>query len=254
MNRAHIAAGLLAVVGVLLPLGPSDDATAAGTDIASAQSIAFGQQLFGDSGTALYPYNFRDCRDAKGDYWKMTLFAGDRVKFQWESPGGFIHAIDVFDTTINDFNFSNATPISAYVIGSNNKAESRFVASRSGTYPVVFNNDCGPYGPYDFTAVVQHDLSIGLPVRREISRRDHLSVGVHTLDGQAITEPALQLELQIYVRRKLRSLGVASPIQGQANFSVSLARRFKGHTVRLRVRSTGLAYRARTATRKYIVT
>ena len=70
----------------------------------------------------------------------MSLVAGDRVTVDWASTtdsngGPYAPTLYVYPAGTTDYSINNLNPLDEFGIGSNEKAESTFVANKSGSFP-----------------------------------------------------------------------------------------------------------------------
>lgn len=189
-----IPSTLTAVVACCLSAGPA--AATGSRDIASAPIVSYGVQSFGNTATDT---DLEHC-DEKDSWWLLPTSAGDRVTVDFEGDG--VKYATVYPIGTTDFNVEKADYVDETETGSNGKGEMIFKASQTGNMPVSFANyncDFGMEvdpGPYDFTAYVQHGLSVTIPRKATRPRTGTLSVGVHTPDGGEVDDSSLSVELQ----------------------------------------------------------
>lgn len=227
-----------------LPLGMSYASTAAraegGTSIASAPSVAYGQQEFGS-----LPSIGKDC-EYSSSWWTVPVLAGDRLSIDWEAQDGQVR-MKLFPPGTTDFNFSQASQEDSE-LNENDKAELAYTASQAGSMPLQFDTYlCSTQpapGPYSFTAYVVHALRLFLPRRGRLPLGGSLAVGVHTPVGEPITEPNLQVTLEVKVRGHWYTIGRATPINGTATVPFRLSVRLRHQHVSLRAVAHGSAYQA----------
>jgi hypothetical protein len=212
-----------------------------GSSIATAPTVVPGQQEFGDSGDRSFQ---RSCT-RKGSYWKIALVAGDHVTIDWEANQNFVGALNVYPVGTTDFNITSTQTIFGFGIGANGKAESAFVANKTGTYPLVFSTTgCGTQtGPFDFVAYVHHQTVLFVRAVGSIPHHlARLSVSVRTPDGHPITDPSLKVSLVGIWSGKWHNLGSRPASQGGVVLSFSVPSSLKGQSIRLRVTATGPSY------------
>jgi hypothetical protein len=182
-----------------------------GSSIASAPTIVYGQQEFGntamDNCSALQEPALSN--QTAESWWLAHVTAGDRVTIDFEgtrSPARSVYAAELWPVGTTDFTFPGVDdwtgPETMTLAGENGKAE-MVVNSvpRSGMMPLVFadwyNCDGPNGGPYDFTAYVLHRLVLSMSARS--NRRQHRTyfyVGAHNPDGVPVSNglhPAFQL-------------------------------------------------------------
>ena len=194
--------GAASVVALLAAWGWTSSALASGgASIASAPTVVYGQQEFGnlasDNGEA--PCDISGDPIGGSSWWNLPVTAGDRVTIDYEGDlGGFY----LFPVGTTDFALTSTDPFETSHLGSNGKQRAVFTAGRSGSMPLDLgmNDGCYPVasldppaynmrpGPYDFTAYVLHKLVLSMSARS--NRRQHrtyLYVGAHNPDGVPIT-------------------------------------------------------------------
>lgn len=198
--RVGTIALLAAAVGALCS---ADQALASGgADIASAPTVTFSQQEFGNTATDYGTRNLGDC-ETGDSWWTLPVTAGDRVTINYE---GGVDYQNAWRVGTNDFNVNNAQTYQQSTIGTNDKREASFSVPRTGNMPLEFWNSPGGFcfgssynqpGPYDFTAYVVHELRLSLSLRRKTHHHADLMVGVHNPDGVALTSPSFSLGMQV---------------------------------------------------------
>ena len=157
MPRFIARCAALAALAALL-VSPAVASASGGSNIASATTVTFGQQEFGNTSVGKYG----DCYPAT--YWNLPLGAGDEVTIDWEtSDSRFAEHLHVFPAGTTDFSINNVESLDTFELGVNNKAESRFTVGTAGVYPFLIHGSCeGTGGPVDFTATVHHELITAL--------------------------------------------------------------------------------------------
>jgi hypothetical protein len=180
--------GLLAIAVWALTLAlPVTGANAAGgANIASAPTVAYGQHTFGTTATGSY----QKCYPA--EYWSLVMKAGDQVTIDWAtSSHDFAERALIYPAGTTDFSINNVNALEYYELGSNNHAEAVFKTGVSGSFPLVFIGD-GCYeptpGPYDFTATIQHSLTISLKSYTHIRTTTTISASANLVDGAPVPD------------------------------------------------------------------
>lgn len=220
---------------------------AEGTSIESAPAIVFGQQEFGNTLNG-HQWNNDNCetghRTDFESFWALNTVVGDKFVVTWEAvPQTWI---EVFPIGTNDFNYTKAQAFLHENISSNGKGEFSFSETmNSGVLPFVVRNAlCEPPngpGPYNFTVRVTHALGVSLPFARVLHSRGAIKVTAHNLEGTPITDPAVQIELQIKGRGPWRTIGVGTAANPVIAFKVPARLRHNRH-VTLRALAHGSDY------------
>jgi hypothetical protein len=219
---------------------------AGGSNIASASQVAPGTQNFGDTNTGHYS------GDCPADFWNLSLAAGDRATVDWTSltdshDSDYANTLSVWPAGTTDFSINNGSPQQRFFVGSNHQAESIFSANRTGSYPLVFWRDSycgGTGGPYNFTVTVKHSAVLFLgSVKKLAGRSGTLSVGVHTPDGQPITDGGLRVAVRgSWAGHKASELASGAPADGKTALSVKLPKSARGKKVSIRAFAQGADY------------
>jgi hypothetical protein len=188
--------GLLGAAGCCL--APPALATG-GDSIASAPTVAYGQQEFGNT---LTDNNVKaDCHG--WSYWLLPVVAGDELTIDYEGQGAQSEAL--YPVGTNDFNVTDTETVQTSATGSNDHQQALYTVAQTGIMPLVFyvsqERGCGgPNGPYDFWVYDEHKMVLDLTASS--NRRHHtttFTVAVHTPDGVAIAEAALDATLEMRV-------------------------------------------------------
>lgn len=161
----------LTVAAMWLLLLPNHASASGAATIASAPTVAYGQQLFGNTASDDGGKTLSECVDGES-WWTLPVLAGDKVKVDYE---GGLDYMQVWDVGTTDFNIHTAPSPQQFHIGSNDKEESIVEAPVAGSMPLRFysvneegfcifdvsGDDYAP-GPYDFVASVQHAIATSL--------------------------------------------------------------------------------------------
>jgi hypothetical protein len=243
MMRAIISAAVAAFT-CLMSAGA---AHAADPTIAGAGAVVPGTQQFGNS----------SCRDTYEDgevvdecpdwqYWTLTGTAGDRVTVNWQHSNPVADPVErlaVFPVGTDDFSINNVEAITAFYLGSNNRAQSIFTLPQTGTYPLRFEADCcgDVGGPYDFAVTVQHvaRLFITSPRARAKVARNGRTVTVNVRNPDGAPLDGLTVRLSGSWNGRTRSLGAATSSGGVSRFTLNLPRGTRGRSVKLRAALSG---------------
>jgi hypothetical protein len=205
MRRFRWFGGLAAA---LMFCWPASALATGGGSIASAPTVAYGQQEFGNTATDLPANEF-----AQGycySWWLVPAITGDKITIDWTSEpdasGAYLTALWAYLYPIGttDFNFANTTPaaekdVNYAVTG---LQELQYITTSDGTFPLQFQasaSDCqADAGPYSFTAYITHELVLGLHAHTNRARHSTtFSVAVHNPDGAAITGVPLVATYQL---------------------------------------------------------
>jgi hypothetical protein len=220
---------------------------AGGSSIASASPVVPGVQNFGDTNTGV----FRDC---PADYWNLSLRAGDRATVDWmtltESSGSryaeYADSLRVYPRGTTDFSINNVDSAYQFSTGSNHHAQSVVSAGSTGIYPLIFYSYhlCSTGGPFNFTVTIKHSAVLFLnKVKTFAGGRIQAKVGVHTPEGEPITDSALRVRLiGSWPGHKARTLGTGSPSDGSVTLSISLPKSAWGKKVTVRAKASGGDY------------
>jgi hypothetical protein len=143
-----------------------------------------------------------------------------------------------------DFSINNASPLQTFSIGSNQKAESTFIANATGVFPIMFEAcyDISDGGPYDFTAYVRHVPRLALLNVGTVTSGRTITVAAHYPDGSPISDSGLGI--QVYGRWSHAShlLGSGTPANGQAVVKLTIPRSERGFTISLTASASGANY------------
>ena len=186
-DRKTLYRGFLTVVALLVAaLPPATASAAGGANIASAPTVAYGQHVFGNTATGEY-----DCGPA--EFWNLSMKAGDQVTIDWATTESrYANQLFVYPAGTTDFSINNVEALHTYDIGSNNHAEAVFSTGTSGSYPIIFAAEgCDSSknaGPYDFTATIQHGLTISLKPYTRIRTTTVISASANLADGTPVPD------------------------------------------------------------------
>jgi hypothetical protein len=196
------------LAAALMCCWPASALAIGGGSIASAPTVAYGQQEFGNTATDLPANEF-----ANGycySWWLVPAIMGDKITIDWTSEpdtnGAYLSALwaYLYPVGTTDFNFSNTNPVAEKEVNyvENGLQELQYLTNRDGTLPLEFQagarNCQEDAGPYNFTAYVSHELVLGL--HAHTNRAHHsttFSVAVHNPDGAPITGVPLVATYQL---------------------------------------------------------
>jgi hypothetical protein len=221
----------------------STAATSAGAEggpgIAAAPIVAFGQQEFGNLATP-------DARCIYASWWQLPVVTGDTIRIDWEVHDEGVH-LHVWPPGTTEFNFETRESLKL-VPNPNLKTESSFSATQTGDMPVRFavaEQHCPVVnvpGPYSFTAYDTHGLSLALPNTAALRDEGTLTVAVHDPAGGPISDPGIQVQLQIKGRGSWQTIGLASVASSVAVVRFKVPTRLRHQHVTLRALAHGTNY------------
>ncbi len=246
---------LIGVIAAIAVLASAATAHAeGGMSIASAPTVVYGQQEFGDIATGSVTGS-----SCYRSFWSLPAIAGDEIVIDWEAQ--FLTTmLRVYPVGTNDFNLGSLIEEGfSYTAKSplqdNGKDEEKFIAPVTGAMPMTLSSTCNPKeaGTYAFTAYVKHGLSVFLPRVSTLRHRSRIHVQVHSPDGGTVTTPAPDVVIEARLPRgRWRSLGRAPVTTSVATVAVRVPRVFWHRKVSLRATASGESY-AKTRSRAYHV-
>ncbi len=183
-----------------------------GASIASAPTVAYGQQEFGNT---LTDNNVHvDCHG--WSYWQLPVTAGDHLTIDFEGQGAQNEAL--YPVGTNDFNVTDTTPVQEATSGENGHQQALYTAERTGMMPLVFyvsqEKRCGEVnGPYDFTVYVKHALVLSLAAIRANHRRHETTfhISVDNPDGVPVSSPNLRMAVQLLTHGRWVTISTGAP-------------------------------------------
>jgi hypothetical protein len=210
--------------------------------IAAAPTVVPGQQEFGSLSTYFEPPNYPENFVS---WWLLPLTAGDSVQVLWE--GRAEDYVRLFPPNTTDYNQSHATRlINTFLQGGYTKNEAKYEATETGAFPLQFihNVQGGKtgFGPYNFTVYVTHALNVALPHVAVLHRSGTLTVPVHSPEGGPISNPAVQVEVQIKGHGSWQTIGVAAVANSAAVIQFKVPTRLRHQHVTLRALAHGTGY------------
>jgi hypothetical protein len=230
---------VVVVASAFLAAGTASAGAEGGTGIASAPTVVYGQQEFGNLTTP-------DAHCVYASWWQLPVVTGDSIQIDWEVHDGGIH-LHVWAPGTTEFNFETRESLKL-VPNSNLKTESTFTATQTGDMPIRFavaEERCPSVnvpGPYSFTAYVTHALSLALPNVASLRSRGTLAVAVHDPAGGFINDPAVQVKLQIKGRGGWQTIGLAAVANSIAVVQFKVPRRLRHQRVTLRALAAGTSF------------
>lgn len=248
-SRFFHVVGVLAITGVFAGVSAAH-LSSGGATIASAPTVVPGQQEFGNSNDVQNGPDYR----YPGDYWKLSLVAGDHVTIDWEAGNNFVNSLGVYPAGTTDFSVNNVSLYQQFSLGANGKAESTFTANQTGAFPLIFwdegSNDAGPF---DFTVYVHHALVLAVsPQTQALIRRAHqtplphkgnIVLGAHLADGTPVSGD-VGATVFAYWSSKWHSIGKSAARNGEIVVPYRLPASVHG-LIRLSVNVGGANYQGR---------
>jgi hypothetical protein len=229
---------MLVATTVVLTVAASAQAEG-GAGIATAPTVAFGQQEFGTLATP-------NAQCVYASWWLLPVITGDTLQIDWEVHNEGIH-LHVWAPGTTEFNYETRESLKL-VPNSNLKTESTFQATQTGDMPMRFaiaEERCPSVnvpGPYSFTAYVTHELNVALPHVRSLPHRGTLSIGAHNPEGAPISDQNVRVELQIKGSGAWRTIGTAGVGNGVALVHFAIPGYERHRTVTLRALAHGPEY------------
>lgn len=210
-----------------------------GAGIATAPTVAFGQQEFGTLATpnAMCVY---------ASWWLLPVVSGDMIQIDWEVHNEGIH-LHVWAPGTTEFNVETRESLKL-VPNPNLKTESTFQATQTGDMPIRFaiaEEHCPSVnvpGPYSFTAYVTHALNGALPRVGVLRRRGALTVGVHNPEGGPIASSGVHVAVQIKGPGPWQTIGTATVVSGAAVVHFAVPGYERHRLVTLRAIANGPEY------------
>lgn len=259
-HRQRLACALLSGALLLGCLLCTPAWAAGGNSIASAPVVAYGQQEFGntatDGGTNPGSLSLEQVCSNTGTngWWNLPVTAGDAVTVDWEAPSESYAMVFPVGTT--DFNLVGSQAVEHEIVASNGKAAMWFRATVSGTMPFVIGANACPSptggwgnltGPYSFTAYVKHEVRLSILRRRVLPEHGTLAVSVRSTEGHPVSDPGLQVLVQIQSHGHWRGIGSATADSGVANVPYTVPARLRGSHAGLRAIARGNEYEPATS-------
>jgi hypothetical protein len=151
-----------------------------------------------------------------------------------------------------DFNFQDQQTVLDDTLSDNHKGEARFRATQSGLMPVEFltiKDSCNVYdsdpGPYDFIATVKHGLRAAVAVASRSGHRTRFQPTVYGPDGSSIDDTS-QFTIDLLWLRQGSWRQVRSSLSF-GEFSISWAKKDRGHRQYIKIRVHGPGYQTATS-------
>ncbi|HTA35207.1 MAG TPA: hypothetical protein VK761_00725 [Solirubrobacteraceae bacterium] len=215
-----------------------------GKTIASAPTVVFGQQEFGN--TANGGHIETTCRGAGPLYylfWDLPVTIDDSVTIDWEAMQKT--ELELYPIGTSDFNFgSGSSGFQTQTPAGNGKNEFNYFASeKSGTVILAFRNCYYEPGAFSFTAYVTHALSLGVPHVTALHRTGTLAIAVHNPEGGPINDPWVRVEVQIKSRGGWRRIGTGAVSNSLASVRYSIPSSLARQRVALRALASGSGYK-----------
>jgi hypothetical protein len=250
--------GRLLRILALAAIASTAAATAAfaegGPSIAQAPVIVPGQQEFGNTANGTSTNN--SCGEAvRSQWWMLPVTSGDHVAIDWEEPESIRHVwsgLIVYPPGTTDFNYPQTRSVLTSELNSNGKNEAKFVATQSGSMPVLVTAsrvscESGTPAPYSFTVYITHALNVALPHASTLRLKGTLAIGLHTPEGGSVNDPSLSVEVQISLRGVWHTIGVSRDGDSVAVVHYTIPRSAAHKHVALRVLAHGPEYEPATS-------
>lgn len=184
------------VLSLVMLLAPASASAEGGTSIATAPTVTYGQQEFGNTAEYQVPYDEK-CGDAASwrSFWNLPVSAGDLLTIDWEATR--TTELELLPVGTTDYTLSTVEPALIELPSTNYKAQSQYLVPLTGTMPLVLGT-CEYLGhspgPYNFTVTAQHGLVVSLAsppstiqTNSVISGTAKLTSGTAVPDGMAFT-------------------------------------------------------------------
>jgi hypothetical protein len=226
--------GVVAMALLSAALLPAAASAAGGSNIASAPTVVYGQHTFGTTATGEF-----QCDPA--EYWNLSMQAGDQVTIDWATANAH-YAEDalIYPAGTTDFSINNASYLKRFYIGSNNHAEAIFSTGVGGSFPLIFTGEgdycegAGAPGPYDFTATVQHGLTIALKQYAHIRTTTVISASANLVNGTPVPDgAAFNLSVTWPNPNRESATYTATSVGGAFSFPLALPASAMGKTATL---------------------
>lgn len=226
---------VVAVVGMaaLVPAAASADG---GSSIATAPTVAYGQQQIGNTATgALH----KDCCGGGTFYsfWGLPVLAGDEVTIDWESVARETD-LKLMPVGTTDYTFQQTEEAAHDYLKGNNKSQLRYRAPVSGVLPMAFEiEDNDNPGPYAFTASVQHVLFAALTPTANVYKQSVVAGSATLADGRPAPDGLVFFLVAKWhnSRGMERSTVSAVTVAGGLSFQLALPPETIGRVVRLSI-------------------
>lgn len=220
-----------------------------GSSIAQAPLIVPGQQEFGNTVNGTTTDN--SCGEAvRSQWWRLSVTSGDHVAIDREEPESIRHVwsgLIVYPSGTTDFNYPQTGSVLTSELNSNGKDEASFVATQSGSMPVLITAsrvscESGTPAPYSFTVYVTHALNIALPRVDALRLKGTLAISLHTPEGGPVSDASLRVEVQISLRGVWHTIGTGSDGDSVAAVHYTIPRSAAHERVALRALAHGPEY------------
>lgn len=244
-------AALMILFGVAVLALPASALGSGGASIASAPTVVYGEQLFGNTAIDDGGKTLSNCVDGES-WWSMPVLAGDQIKVDYE---GGLDEMQAWGVGTTDFNIHDAPDPQQFRIGSKGKAEAIVKASVAGIMPLRFFSVEGGLceifggpdeyapGPYDFTATVQHALAAALTPIASIYTNSTLAGTASLADGTALPDGVI---FSLVAKWPTASAAYsAATVGGTLAFPLALPPETAGKTIRIVItRAEDTSYQA----------
>lgn len=239
MKRGRIAFSVFAVLATmaaLLALVPAHALAEGGKSIATAPSVVYGQQEFGNTAAgAEYPgkgCGFLGVNTYRDQFWLLNATAGDLLTINW---GGVNNTkLWLYPPGTTDYTVFNYETVAEQEQNANGKNQLQYSVPVSGTMPLEFSV-CYPEseapGPYDFTVTAQHGLSVNLLPRPHV-RTNSIIYGSAALVSGAPVPDGTTFTLTANWSNGSASYSAVSA-GGSLAFTLALPEELEGRTITL---------------------
>lgn len=226
---------------------PSSAAAEGGTSIASAPTVTYGQQQFGNTATGAREDR---CENKYFSFWGLPVLAGDEAIVDWESVAKYTQ-LYLMPVGTTDFTFHQTNAVAEQNLSTNNKNQLRYRAPVTGIVPLVFvyceYSSEDPAGPYTFIASVRHAVFATLAPITNIYKRSTITGSASLVDGTPAPDGMVfNLVAKWHSGREvLRAATSATTVGGNLAFQLVLPPETAGKAVRLAItRGEDGAYQA----------
>jgi hypothetical protein len=238
-----------ALIWAVLAFLPSSAAAEGGTSIASAPTVTYGQQQFGNTATGARE---ESCENKYFSFWGLPVLAGDEAIVDWESVAHYTQ-LYLMPVGTTDFTFHQTIAVAEQGLSTNNKNQLRYRAPVTGTMPLVFFY-CefeSPPGPYTFIASIRHAVFATLTPITNVYKRSTITGTASLADGTPAPDGMVfNLVAKWHSGRELlRAATSATTAGGSLAFQLVLPPETAGKAVRLAItRGEDGAYQATRST------
>jgi hypothetical protein len=221
--------------------------------IATATPVVYGQTETGNTANGGVT---TDGLDGYESYWALNVTNGDDVTINWQAPldaNGNGPTLSSYEVGTTDAQVEDASAFESDTLGPNGQDQMTFTADQTGVMPLQFeSNECcdeSAPGPYEFTATVTHAVVLTVPTVSTLAARGTIAVEVDDPDGVGISDPSLEVQLQVKGGgQPWTTIGGAPASGGSTRIAYTVPASFDGDTVQLQALAEGAAYQTATST------